>query len=382
MDDLDLTNDGGKYSHGYFTDPNVHFPNYPILLEDLDVFHIPDGLGFRFQGGKLPITFRGRDAEKTLEYLLAALDGTKTYLEILEERPNTIGYDTISKTLQLLHNKGLLADAGKDNNYDGPKDYVLDRQLLFWGRNLGLTGYLESSGDVQSQISHTHLLVFGTAIFAAATYDVLSRSGFTRISMLTWDDDGQLLAALRNGPFPPHRGLALETTCLETASSSLRQLAANADLVVTATRNAPTKLFRTINRVCLEERVPLLLANDNSGEFEIGPYIQPYRSACYECLELRRSSVSESALDTHLYHEYLARKRRSGNTLPKGESLNVALLAANLVALEVLRVTTAIAPPTLVNTTMTISPLLGDYTKNKILRVPLCPACYPGSQFV
>ena len=86
-------------------------------------------------------------------------------------------------------------------------------------------------------------------------------------------------------------------------------------------------------------------------------------------------------LEEHLYEKELDVQRDAGQTPPIGESIASATLAASFVVMEVLRILTGTALPTLLNGGMTVSPMTGQIETHRIQRVPHCPECSRGSDF-
>ena len=46
---------------GQVFDPNIRFPDRPLFIDDVEVFELPDGLGFFVSGGEAPALLRGGD---------------------------------------------------------------------------------------------------------------------------------------------------------------------------------------------------------------------------------------------------------------------------------------------------------------------------------
>jgi bacteriocin biosynthesis cyclodehydratase domain-containing protein len=258
-------------------------------------------------------------------------------------------------------------------------DEIMRRQLLFWGRHLDVTRNARLADEVQRRLATSRLVLVGTGLFGAITYDILTRSGCADIRVLDWDDDGLFLETLAGGATQPRQAIHLSTISIDEATSWLRYWAEDADLVVTATRNAPWALFRAINRICLDQECPWLCANIAATQIEVGPYVRPYGSACFACMELRLASAQDFSIEERLYQEHLTEPRPAGQTPPVGESLFASTLAASLLVGEVVRVVTGIAASTLLNGVLTISPLNGSFQVNRILRVPRCPECFRGA---
>jgi bacteriocin biosynthesis cyclodehydratase domain-containing protein len=355
-----------------FDDPNIRFPAKPRLIEDVSVFRIPDGLGVQFRSQEAPVLIRGREAEGALNYLLSALDGSRSVPDLIEQTPKDVPKKAVFQTLWLMKTKGLL---GGEEDAAGPADDGLRRQLLFWGRHLTVTHSAASSTEIQRRLETARIVLIGTGMFGAATYDVLARSGCGAFSVLAWDDDGVVESALKAHPVTPQQFAHLPTTSVDDAGARLRTWIEGADLVVTATRNAPAALFQMLNEICLERHVPCLRATMEGTRIEIGPYVYPYGSACFTCMELRKRSMEEFAVEEQLYQESLAEERPSGETRPMGEAVAFSTLAAGLVSAEVVRILTEIAPPTLIDSVLTVSPLKGTFEVHRFLRVPRCPSC-------
>jgi bacteriocin biosynthesis cyclodehydratase domain-containing protein len=200
------------------------------------------------------------------------------------------------------------------------------------------------------------------------------------VSVLAWDDTGLLAETVKTAAVPPTEFAAPATTSLDAAASVLRGWVDSLDLLITATRNAPAKLFRAINHICLRARCPWLHANESAHQIEIGPYIRPHESACFTCMEQRRASTEPLAIEEHLYQDQLAARHPAGSTPPLGESLVSATLGASIIIIEVIRILTFIAPPTLLGSTLHVSPLEYSFETNRVLRVPRCEDCYdPGA---
>jgi bacteriocin biosynthesis cyclodehydratase domain-containing protein len=370
-------------------DRNLRFPARPCLVADAAAFQMPDGLGVQFHGAELPVIIRGSQADAAIAFLLRTLDGTRTIDDLLAECPPQVARVTLLRTLSLLHAKGLLTgteppgiEVERTTSVGAPtREEVSRRQLLFWGRKLGITRSSSSAVEVQRRFETSRLVLIGTGLFAAQTYQLLVRTGCRHIQVLDWDDDGILGQTLAEGPAAPARLAHLPSTSVEEAIRRLPPLLAEADLLVTATRNAPADLFRAVNRTCLERKCRWLRANEDGTQIEIGPYVRPFGSACYRCMELRQASAHDFAVEEHLYQQHLGAERPAGENPPVGEALPVAVLAASLVSLEVVRVLTGIAVPVLLNAVQTVDPLGGTVRTNRILRVPRCPECYRGNAF-
>src|SRR5512135_1297291 len=178
-------------------DPNIRFPRYPRLIPDIDVFLMPDELGVQFHGSDTPVIIRGRGANELLHHLLPALDGKHTLPELLTSLSSYLTESAVLKTLSLLHERGLLDDGAIAEEpiltSDG-RDSILHRQSLFWGRSLGITRSAQSPGEVQRRLRDARVVLIGTGLFGALTFDLLSRSGCEKMRAIAWNDEDRFFA--------------------------------------------------------------------------------------------------------------------------------------------------------------------------------------------
>jgi len=357
-------------------DPNLRFPERPCIVADIHVFAMPDGLGIQMRGTERPVVLRGRQVGAAVDYLLARLDGSRTAEELLSDCPPGLAPETVVQTLSLLHSKGLLSDP--EPALPVGYDPILGRQHLYWGRHLDITRSARTAAEVQRRLAASRLVLVGTGLFGVAVYDLLTRSGCHDLSVMDWNDDGLMLASLSDGPVTPRTAIHLPTTSVDSASTHLRREAEGADLVITATCDAPAALFRALNRISLARRCPWFRANAAGSLVEIGPFVTPGESPCIACLELREASMQDMAIEEGLYQENLAEERDAADRVHTGETVWSATLAAGIVVGEVVRVLTGIAPPTLLGAVVQLSPVSGSFRTNTFLRVPRCPDCYRG----
>jgi len=359
---------------GQLFDPNIHLPDRPLFIDDVDVFEMPDGLGFLVQGGEAPVVLRGRFANAAMAHLRPLLDGSHTVQQMLMTAPPDLPVPALIRTLLVLHSKGLLAREASTAGYQG--DEVGRRQLLYWGRHLALTRSASSAGEVGRRLSSARILLVGTGLFGAAVADLLSRTGAGRIDVVGWDDDGTFGTAVDG--MPRTSSSQLPTTGMDQAISVVDGLIEGVDLVVTATCDAPRAFLEGMNELALSRRTLLLVGNSVGSAVDLGPLILPYESACYICLLLRQQSVEPTAVEREIYQEKKRDLRKAGERDVIGESVWASTQAASFLAGEAVRVLSGIAPPTLTDSVLRMLPVSGILEHNQVLRVPRCPACYRG----
>lgn len=358
-------------------DPNLRFPARPAFAGDLDMFEMPDGLGFQVRGGETPVIVRGRTVAPVIEFLRARLDGRTRLEELLGDCPPEIGASTLVRSLLLLHGKGILVEGGEEPSTE-IVDPVRRRQLLYWGRHLDLTRGAGSSREVARRLARADVALVATGLFGAATFDLLARSGVTRCRVLAWDDDGFLEETASDAPVAPLELVRVKTTNVDGALEILRGWISDVDLLVTATCDAPNSLFRSINSLCLHARRPWLRGNGDGSAVDVGPLVHPFESSCFTCLELRTGSAEGFAIENALYQARLAVEREAGSRAVVGEELWAATMAASILVGESFRLLTGLAPATLVDSVLRLTPVTGVIEQNHVKRVPRCPDCYRG----
>jgi bacteriocin biosynthesis cyclodehydratase domain-containing protein len=359
---------------GQLFDPNIRLPDRPLFIEDIDVFEMPDGLGFLVSGGEAPVLLRGRFAQAAIAHLRPLLDGAHTVEQLLMTSPPDLPVRALIRTLLVLHSKGLLTREASTARYQG--DEVGRRQLLYWGRHLALTRSASSAGEIDRRLASARILLVGTGLFGSAVADLLSRTGVGRIDVVGWDDDGTLGLAVDG--MPRTSSLLLPTTDVDQAISVVDGLAEGVDLFVTATCDAPQALLEEMNELALDARVSWLVGNSAGSAVDLGPLVLPYESACYTCLLLRQRSVEPMAVEREIYEEKKRGPRQAGDRNVIGESVWASTQAASILVGEAVRVLSGIAPPTLTDSVLRMLPISGILERNQVLRVPRCPACYRG----
>jgi molybdopterin-synthase adenylyltransferase len=370
-------------------DHNLRFPSRPRLVADLRVFEMPDGLGILVHSGDVPVVLRGQLVDRVFAFLRDNLDGSRELEALQRALPADLPVEAVARSLRVLHTKGLLVDgaAGPDPSLTpaGQRDAVVNRQLLLWGRHVGDTRAARSGEDIQRRLESAGVIVVGAGLFGAATVDLLQRSGCGRLRVLTWDDEitddggstpwSVVAESVDPRVVRPVEVVSASTAHLERAISLLREWAADTDLIVTATRNAPDRLFEQLNRMCLHTQTPWLRGNVEGSTIELGPYVHPSMSACFCCVQARRRSADPLAIEHELDHMERANDVSGQGVPPYGEAIFAATLGASQLIGECVRVLTGIAMPALLNRVITLLPLTGEQRDSSILRVPRCPEC-------
>jgi bacteriocin biosynthesis cyclodehydratase domain-containing protein len=352
---------------------NLRFPARPRLLADLDVFSMPDGLGLQVRGGEVDVVLRGRVADALVPWLLPRLDGRHAWQDLVADRPGEAGAEEVADVLLLLLRKGLLTDGVEPRAPRAP-DPTEQRQLLFWGRKLGVTRINTSARQVQQKLARARVVLLAGGLFGCTTLDLLLRSGCEDLALLDWGD-GQVAETLRAlGAERAEEVAAALRGDAGAAVEALEPLLATADLLLTATRNAPDALFEALNAAVLRRGTPWLRGDETPSAFEIGPFLNGLDTPCFTCMRLRARGVEEMPVEEKLYQEHLAGPGPEGL---QGESLAHSAVGAGLLVSEALRALTGVAPVLTEGAVLT-QELDGPSSLDRFRRVPRCPDCYPG----
>jgi len=360
----------------FLQDKNLGFPTRPRLAPDLRFFDMPDGLGVQVRGGEYNTVLRGLQVNTVWPWLAPLLDGSSTVDDLLRAKPADVPDKDVLNTIWVAFTKGLLIEGKESARAEPQMDATLRRQKLFWGRKLGLTranGYPE---QVEAKLANANVAMFGNGLLAAVTLDVLSRSGFGTIRVADWEDGGILSDSMEPARENRHH-YASTSRSLDSLHQWLQELTPIPDLLITATRDVPGAVFDLINRHCLENNIRWLRGNDDLVQIEIGPFVDPFSSGCFTCMLLRQISCMDHPVEEELYQQHLA---ENAEEMPggSGESVAFATAGASLLAMEAIRITTGITPPSTENVVITMT-FRGSITTNRFLRVPRCPDCYRGS---
>lgn len=345
----------------------TNFPERPKLVEDMLVFSMPDGLGMQFRGLSSPVVLRGALVETLLAKLLPLLDGEHNVSQLIEKCGNGAEPGDVAVLLMNLFMRGAICDPDKVS----PPANIVDRKnLLFFGRNLGATRNNGSASQVAAKLARAHIVVIASGLIGASTIDLLNRSGFEKISaaaLLSEADAQETFAGLQSG-------ISLEF--IESKESAVRNYLQSrlqsADLVVAVLRNEPRVTFAMINEICVQAGVQWIRACDNLSRIELGPYVNPYDSACFECMLVREISASDHAVEEELYQKYL--EDQQADRGPVGESLALATQASAYLTQEAVRIISAIERPQLDGRVLNFYSD-GNIDQNSFTRVPRCEVC-------
>jgi bacteriocin biosynthesis cyclodehydratase domain-containing protein len=148
------------------------------------------------------------------------------------------------------------------------------------------------------------------------------------------------------------------------------------DLVISCTDSGESSLLYKLNRACMSARIPWTSCAVSGFEVVIGPTIRPHETACYLCYRMRSVTCAEDPESEFSLQQYLDHRKHDDSD--RRENIVFAAgLAANLVALESLKVLIGSIPCPTLGAIIAVNTLDTTMSKHVVLRHPACPVCFP-----
>lgn len=364
-----------KLALGFLRERNTNFPQKPKVIDDIEIFEMPDGLGFQFRGLPSPIVMRGELVDRSLPKLLPLLDGTKDVSEIIQTRSLDASAGELANLLMNLFMKGILGENDIQDKSFQSSSIVEKKRGLFWSRRLGITRFNHTASEIIAKLSRARVLLIADGLLGATVHGLLVSSGFDNLHLLNMNQEPEFLN--HYGDTHPD---TIDTVDGTTAVlTNLLKKIDNLELVIAAVRNVSSDFLHTINDVCVRNSVQWLRVQDNGSWLDCGPYVNPFDSPCYECMILRQLSVSDNAIEEELYQRSLY-KRESQDKM-YGESLSLASTAAAYIVQEAERIVTGVQQPFLGGKVVKFSND-GNIESSNFIRVPDCETCSRGGAII
>jgi len=270
------------------------------------------------------------------------LDGAHEVTELGEAGGGEIQSTTIVFLLQMLAANGLLQAAERDDDLQYGDRAHWDRQLRFLGR-------LTSD--------------------ALAAQTQLRRA---RVGVVIADDLGRAIAAeLAAAAIGEIQEIAPESFTSNGRSETGEQ-GSRPDLLIAAQEIPGFRLLDAINAACLAASTRWMHVSAVGMTVRLGPTFIPYQTACYTCYDLRRQA-HETDLDGYL--AYRSAVDGSNDRGDEGMLASLRSVIAGQVALEAVRLLTAVAPPATLGRFYEFDAITPVPSGHDVLRVPRCPSC-------
>ena len=124
----------------------------------------------------------------------------------------------------------------------------------------------------------------------------------------------------------------------------------------------------SMNKVCLQKKIPWISYRNLGLKIEIGPTVIPYETACFMCYQLRKASNSSS------YEESLAMQMRLMAQSSSLGTLNVSV-GADMLVLEIVKILTNFSSPVTYSRIFSFDIVSFQATIRTVLKIPRCPEC-------
>jgi thiazole/oxazole-forming peptide maturase SagC family component len=128
------------------------------------------------------------------------------------------------------------------------------------------------------------------------------------------------------------------------------------------------EIFEAVNKFCLERGMSWISQRNLGHRVEVGPLIVPGETACFRCLELRRTS------NLTTYGTFLDSRRRLVEDRASLGTLNITL-GYELLAVEVMKFLTGFSRPATYGAVVSLDLLSLQTKAHPLLRIPRCPEC-------
>jgi bacteriocin biosynthesis cyclodehydratase domain-containing protein len=128
----------------------------------------------------------------------------------------------------------------------------------------------------------------------------------------------------------------------------------------------------TINQICLDRALTWTSYRALGAKYEIGPTIVPRQTACFKCLELRKSANLDSYDNRREIWRSLAAQELSVGRL------NITV-GSDVLALEVIKILTGFSRPITYGSLYTFDLLTLEAAAHPVLKIPRCPQCSPAA---
>lgn len=357
----------------FLKEGGTNFPKRPKLAEDLLIFQMPDGLGMQFRGLSNPVVLRGALAETLLPKLMPLLDGKNEVSELIEKLAPEASAGDVADLLKNLFTRGAIADAEEVR-----MENAVDRKnQLFFGRRLGVTRNNGCASEVLEKLARSPIVVIADGLLGSSVLDLLIRSGFRNLAVAALRTDASA-QELFSG-FPEEIQIDYIDGSEDAVEGFMQSRINSAELVVAALRSVPQSVFASINELCVQAQVQWLRAHDNGSNIEVGPYVNPHDSPCFECMLVRQISGGDYAVEEELFQNFL--EEQSSVHQLSGESIGLATQAAAYLAQESVRIVSAIEKPCLDGGVVTFHSD-GNIEQNWFIRVPRCAVCARGGAII
>ena len=310
--------------------------------------------------------------------LLAALDGTRTALELEDEFGSERARDTLAQLAEL----GLLDDAADDARVSAREAARYDRQLRYFSEVS--SGELPPS-EYQRRLRDSRVLILGVGglgTWASQALlccgigelvlldgDLVEESNFNRQILYREGDVGRPkaeAAAEALAEFDSSCRLTVVARRLESVDA-VREVAEGVDFVVNGADWPAHDIERWVNAACFDAGVPFITMSHSPPVARVGPLYVPGTTGCFACQE--RTYREEFPLYDQLVDQRRGRASEAATLGP------VCAFIGGQVALETLHHLTGLFPPASLGMSYVYDLRTMEVSREPVPRVADCEVC-------
>jgi len=339
-----------------------------------------------FNSGWRQIKLQGHRLKQFYEVVIPLLSGHLTTEEIQAKCSHLFRSEDLKRGLQLLTEHNLLQEADQDSLTEETCIQLAPQLNFFHELDLSVK-------ETQQRLAKSTVTIFGMGGAGAAA--TLSLAG-AQVGTIRCVD---ALPVAPSDPFiapafPPESVGRPRAEVIARAISALTQQVnvvpytntletdddvfgaiEGSDFVVCCADTGLASLFYKVNRACLRARVRWIACSVSAFEGVVGPTIEPFKTACYLCYQMRAAACAKHPDEAVSFLEFLDARKQDDSGVRENHAFGAGAIG-NLVGLEAFKALTgAIDPPTLGHILVFDFLQLSSST-HSVLRKPWCPACF------
>ncbi len=309
--------------------------------------------------------------------LLAALDGTRTEEELIEE----FGSDEVGDLLAQFEELGVVEDAAADDGIPGPVVERFDRQLRYFSDiTAGPT-----AAECQERLAKARVAVLGigglggwSALNLACTgvgellivdFDRVELSNLNRQVLYSEADIGRFkaeAAAERLSGFNSAMKVEARVQKLDS-EAAIAETIAGYDLVIDACDWPAHDIERWINAACFAARIPFIAMSHFPPVARVGPLYVPGVTGCFACQEISYRRAFP------LYDIAVGQQRGKGS--PAATLGPACSLIGGQIGLDILHYLTGLARPSTLGVGHMYDLRTMAVDREPVVPEPSCPVC-------
>ena len=336
-------------------------PGLPRLRPGATIILTEDGgVLRRSSSGTLMLSCtKGDRSSPDLARLLSQLDGTRSVAELSEAVGGSMTPSEVQELLEVLRQRGLLVSYKDDGDHrEGTAG--AESGLAFWGA-VGLP--IE---DVSRALGDASVSVVGLGHLGMAVVASLLSSGVGRIFGIHGGASRPAFNALDERFALVGQSGSELTSCHELLES---------DFIVVCSDGMAMGSYDVIGKISMARGVPWLSARIDRTLGIIGPLVEPGKTACFTCYELRSRANSTHAKD----HDAMFRFWRSSSD-ERGAGGDVVLpgfaaVVGNIAAMDVVKHLGGYGRTWTLGRVLHIDINTLEANPHSVLKLPRCPTC-------